>query len=465
MQNKQLPPDWGKESGIPASWSSGLVLPQNWGNGQATPAPPKNKAESPFLKSRNDLKQIAPERVEPECLPQQVKMDDAAVSMADVGGVALDTFRFSVSKPTFTASKEASREQQTEVLEDQFIDISSFSQQNIAEHVVKHASAKSKKRTILCALLVLGVALTGAIYTVYKHNSLSHKQTKGNEVPVTADQVSTSELTISNTIVEQVIPSDPTSSSAATEQVSTSESSNSPVSGQTKAAFQAYDFLGYWDIGNAQERELTVSSVDGDMIWFSLWYYRLFSIDNVSATLHENVASFSYYDYGVSISGTLTFDRSSITVSITESNHEYMPVETMVFDSRHDESWSGTGLDDSETSTEAVATHEQSTESSSADALEAYAVTLEDSVMPSLNTEYVQVHASAHSGSLVITYKFLQDPSTLGTSKERLVSQDFSASNSQLFEQMESLDIKARSIIYEWLWPGDKVFCSKEFTN
>lgn len=108
------------------------------------------------------------------------------------------------------------------------------------------------------------------------------------------------------------------------------------------------DYLGYWDIGGADTRELALLDVKDKEIKFSLWYLRLNSADDIVATLDGNIAHFSNQDNERIMKGTLTFQKTSIIVSITESSYPYMPVETMTFDNRHSESWSGAGYTDSE---------------------------------------------------------------------------------------------------------------------
>lgn len=108
------------------------------------------------------------------------------------------------------------------------------------------------------------------------------------------------------------------------------------------------DYLGYWDIGGSDTRELALLEAKDNEIKFSLWYFRLNTADDIVATFDGNVAHFSKQDGEQLIKGTLTFHEMSITVDITESSYGYMPVETMTFDNRHNESWSGAGYTDDE---------------------------------------------------------------------------------------------------------------------
>ena len=100
-------------------------------------------------------------------------------------------------------------------------------------------------------------------------------------------------------------------------------------------------FIGYWDMSGDQERELTIKSVDDNQLVFSLWYYRLASIDDVVAVIEGNKAVFSINSYGETIAGNLIFEDNSVNVNIIRSDMLYMPAENMVFDNRHYDSWSG----------------------------------------------------------------------------------------------------------------------------
>lgn len=108
------------------------------------------------------------------------------------------------------------------------------------------------------------------------------------------------------------------------------------------------DYLGYWDIGGSETRELALLEAKDESVKFSLWYLRLNSADDILATLDGNIAHFSNQDGERILKGTLTFQETSIIVNITESSYAYMPVETMTFDNRHNESWSGAGYTDNE---------------------------------------------------------------------------------------------------------------------
>lgn len=98
-------------------------------------------------------------------------------------------------------------------------------------------------------------------------------------------------------------------------------------------------YQGYWNIKGNRDRELTIQSITDKTITFSLWYYRLDAVGNISATLDGNKADFMSDADGLTFKGTLTFENNTISVSITESERLYMPIETMKFEEKHATSW------------------------------------------------------------------------------------------------------------------------------
>ena len=98
-------------------------------------------------------------------------------------------------------------------------------------------------------------------------------------------------------------------------------------------------YQGYWNIKGNQDRELTIQSITDKIVTFSLWYYRLDAVGNISATLDGNKADFMSDVDGLTFKGTLTFENDTISVSITESERLYMPIETMKFEEKHATSW------------------------------------------------------------------------------------------------------------------------------
>lgn len=96
-----------------------------------------------------------------------------------------------------------------------------------------------------------------------------------------------------------------------------------------------HNYVGYWHVKDNSQKELTIHSGSSDSVNFSLWYSTTNALNNVSAQLKDNVASFSLAVEGSVIKGTLTFLKEAITVSITQSSLTAMPVEELKFTELH----------------------------------------------------------------------------------------------------------------------------------
>lgn len=104
-----------------------------------------------------------------------------------------------------------------------------------------------------------------------------------------------------------------------------------------------WNYMGKWGIGNSNERELTILYADEERVDFSLFYYRLSYVENVSASVKGNTAVFSDFQDSMRFSGKLSFEDSVIRLTITQSDYPYMSPEEMVFDTRIDNSGNGYG--------------------------------------------------------------------------------------------------------------------------
>lgn len=128
-------------------------------------------------------------------------------------------------------------------------------------------------------------------------------------------------------------------SSTATSDVSTT--SNSTETSAT--AINIDDYVGKWHIAGqnydstyvaAYETELGIEKLSNNN--FSFWLIRLHKYEiSCETTLNGNTADFTYENGQYIVIGTLTFNKNSITVSITSSDMPYNPVGTITFDSRH----------------------------------------------------------------------------------------------------------------------------------
>lgn len=107
----------------------------------------------------------------------------------------------------------------------------------------------------------------------------------------------------------------------------------------SESSINIKDYIGYWNISQSKEKELTIHNITEGTVTFSLCYIRIDSIENAAASLKNNSAEFSVDVQGQRVQGNLLFEDESITVQITNSERTYIPVEMMVFNERHQQSW------------------------------------------------------------------------------------------------------------------------------
>jgi len=96
------------------------------------------------------------------------------------------------------------------------------------------------------------------------------------------------------------------------------------VSNSKKApsAFSNQKYLGIWYTDEYKLDDLIVKDIAGDMIWFSFGLYRISSFDAV-ARVEDGEISFFVDD--LAMSGTLEFRKSSIVITIVESEFGLVP--------------------------------------------------------------------------------------------------------------------------------------------
>lgn len=134
----------------------------------------------------------------------------------------------------------------------------------------------------------------------------------------------TTEETVTETEIEETtVPT--------TEETTEDDETTVPLS---PVVTNAGKYTGYWYIKGVEEKELAINFIGNNEVNFTLSYFRLASMDDVTATLNGSTASFFYNDYGSKIKGTLTFNNNSITVDITQSDNYNIPAETITFNTR-----------------------------------------------------------------------------------------------------------------------------------
>lgn len=190
--------------------------------------------------------------------------------------------------------------------------------------VTPKSPRKSKKWVAIIIVCLAIIALAVGVYFIFFNND--GKETSQNNVGFSASSPKTTQSTA------PVETPEPTP-------VEAEEFTPSPT-------LQLSNYTGFWHMNGSLERELSISANGENSVIFTLWYYRLASIEDVSATVVGNTAEFSISDEYYNVVGTLVFNEDSITVNILESSLTYMPPEQMVFDTRHEQSWQYSGYED-----------------------------------------------------------------------------------------------------------------------
>lgn len=178
----------------------------------------------------------------------------------------------------------------------------------------KLKTRRSKISTIICIAVVLIVIILAVVFCLIYFGGDKETDTYNSE-----DILATTEATQTTSATEPETTTQPTTES-------TTQKATEPT-------VSVSDYVGCW-YTKANDKELVIFAEGGNKIRFSLRYYYLDSVEDVSATLNDNTANFEDNTDGKKFSGNLTFEKSAVKVIIKESNHEYMPVETITFDSR-----------------------------------------------------------------------------------------------------------------------------------
>ena len=191
---------------------------------------------------------------------------------------------------------------------------------------------KSNKKLIIVIISAIAIVIIGILVFLF----LGKEDTKDSQSNVSQAEVTTALVTESATIETST---ETTTTSAVTE---TTTTVTTEITTTAESYADVSSYIGFWHKESVgEDRELTITSGKRNTVIFTLWYYRIDSIEDVPATLENDTA---YFDTG-DVQGYLTFEDDIITVVITNSSRVYMPTEVMTFDGRHDHSWEYGGFD------------------------------------------------------------------------------------------------------------------------
>ena len=200
--------------------------------------------------------------------------------------------------------------------------------ENIEESTEEIPKKSNTPIIVLIILLVIAVIALGVLAVLYFAKDKPQKDNSSVSDNISAVVTETSTTDISTTTTEATTTTQTTTS--------TTESTTTTITTTTTTTLlNEYDYIGFWHMENCAESELTIHSIDSSTVTFSLWYYRLWSIENLTATVERNSA----YFYDDEIEGILTFDDDSIRLYVTMSNISGIPSQyEEVYSMRIDES-------------------------------------------------------------------------------------------------------------------------------
>ena len=141
--------------------------------------------------------------------------------------------------------------------------------------------AKSKTPVIALSILlgIVSIALVVFAFLYFtKDNPDDNAVSVSNSVLETTTELTTTESSTSTTTA--------TTTSATTSTTTISETVTTAA-----ALLNEADYVGFWHIENNAENELTIHSIDASTVTFSLWYYRLCSLDNLLTFLKSDIIS------------------------------------------------------------------------------------------------------------------------------------------------------------------------------
>ena len=301
MANKNLPPGWGNRNSS---------AKPDWGN-QKKEQP---KQESQYISASNDN-----EKIENPIKPKEI-------SEAPKAEISEQTVVIPSDEKTEEIIAETEARENVSISE-QTVKTVSVDEESDTEQAPKKSNAAI---VVLIVLLVAAVIALGVFAVLYFIKDKPKEDSNSVSDNVSAIVTETTTTDISTTTTEATTTATETTTTQTT--TSTTETTTTTT---TATLFNGNDYLGFWHPENDAESELTIHSIDSSTVTFSLWYYRLWSIENLTAIVEQNSA----YFYDDEIEGILTFDDDSIRLYVTMSNISGIPSQyEEVYDMRINDS-------------------------------------------------------------------------------------------------------------------------------
>ena len=286
MPNNNLPPGWGNRDSS---------AKPNWGNPNNEPTNPEND-----ITTDSDVRK----NTENAPIPKEKITDNPKAE-------------FTNDSSSIAKNEEIKKEPVEAAVSEQSVDT--------VQKSAEKTPGKSKAPVIVLSILLVIVIIAFVVFAFLyftKENPEDSAVSVSNSISETTTESTITESTTSTTTI--------TTSSAATSTAAISETTTTAA-----ALLSADEYVGVWHMENSAESELTIHSIDSSTVTFSLWYYRLCSLDNLTAAIERNSA----YFYDDEIEGILTFDDGSIRLYVTMSDIPGIPSQyEEVYRIRMDES-------------------------------------------------------------------------------------------------------------------------------
>ncbi len=208
-----------------------------------------------------------------------------------------------------------------------------------ADDLDKEEASSKKKTSKLGIIITVAITVITVIVGLVLWLMSGTHQDSGNEQAAvkTTTRVSVLHSTTATTTKATIVPTTTsTTASTTTSTTSTTTTMNTTATTMTTTATKVgtslniQDFVGVWaHLSMPAERELIIHSVEDGNVVFSLTYYRLCSVEYVSA--HSSDVGGVAHFWTDEISGSIEFSVDDIILTITESSVPYMEPEIQAF--------------------------------------------------------------------------------------------------------------------------------------
>ena len=206
---------------------------------------------------------------------------------------------------------------------------------------------------LLIIILILGAFIYYFLNTPNSSSSLDNSNISLQDINTT----NTEQITSSNSLNEfqntsinadtngysQNINID-SQSATSNKNITTYSNTNTSASMSTpNVANDFSSYIGIWrsdlvhDFGIPDE-ELLINNITNNIIYFDYVKYGNYSIDNVTASLTNNIANFEVLKDNISVKGTVTLSNSTVVLTINSSTFKYIKPGVYTFKRKVQES-------------------------------------------------------------------------------------------------------------------------------